>query len=66
MGGFQHITYAEVNHNELWDDTLMMTVLPLAKIGLLLNRLEYVEEAKQQLLTHIQFLFDISCQWSLT
>jgi unsaturated rhamnogalacturonyl hydrolase len=29
----------------MWDDTLMMTVLPLAKIGKLLNRPEYVEEA---------------------
>ena len=60
FGGMQHITYAEVNHNELWDDTLMMTVLPLAKIGKLLGRPEYVEEAKRQFLIHIQFLFDTS------
>lgn len=59
-GGMQHITYAEVNENELWDDTLMMTVLPLTKIGLVLGRPEYVEEAKRQFLTHIQFLFDSS------
>jgi unsaturated rhamnogalacturonyl hydrolase len=58
FGGMQHITYSEVNHNELWDDTLMMTVMPLAKIGKLLRRSEYVEEAKRQFLTHIQFLFD--------
>ena len=36
------------NDEQLWDDTLMMTVLPLAKIGLVLNRPHYVEEAKRQ------------------
>ena len=25
MGGFQHITYLEVNKDQLWDDTLMMS-----------------------------------------
>ena len=60
FGGMQHITYAEVNHNELWDDTLMMTVLPLAKIGKLLGKPEYVEEAKRQFMIHIQYLFDTS------
>ena len=37
-GGMQHVTLAEENHHQMWDDTLMMTVLPLAKIGLLLDR----------------------------
>jgi len=58
FGGFQHMTYLEWNENQLWDDTLMMTVMPLAKIGLLLNRPHYVEEAKRQFLLHIQYLFD--------
>lgn len=49
-GGLQHITYLADNHQQLWDDTLMMAVLPLAKIGLLLNRPGYVEEAKRQFL----------------
>lgn len=57
-GGFQHITYSEINKDQLWDDTLMMTVLPLAQIGLLLNRPHYVEEAKYQFLLHIQCLMD--------
>lgn len=48
-GGMQHIT-AEENHQQMWDDTLMMTVLPLAKIGKLLNKPEYVEEAIYQFL----------------
>lgn len=58
FGGMQHITYAQDNHNELWDDTLMMTVLPLAKIGKLLNRPHYIEEAKRQVLLHIKYLMD--------
>jgi unsaturated rhamnogalacturonyl hydrolase len=47
-GGFQHITYSMANYQQLWDDTLMMTVLPLTKIGLVLDRPEYIEEAKRQ------------------
>ena len=42
----------------MWDDTLMMTVLPLAKIGKLLNKPEYVEEAVYQFLLHVQNLMD--------
>jgi unsaturated rhamnogalacturonyl hydrolase len=57
-GGLQHIVYNSVNHNQMWDDTLMMSVLPLAKIGKLLNKPDYVEEAKYQFLTHIQYLMD--------
>lgn len=58
LGGLQHITLAEENHQQLWDDTLMMSVLPLAKIGKLLNRPAYIEEAKYQFLLHIQHLMD--------
>lgn len=57
-GGFQHIVYNDENPGELWDDTLMMSVLPLAKIGLLLGRPHYVEEARRQFLVHIKYLFD--------
>lgn len=57
-GGFQHIVYNDVNPGEMWDDTLMMSVLPLAKIGRLLNRPHYIEEAKRQFLVHIKYLFD--------
>ncbi|MFT4174461.1 MAG: glycoside hydrolase family 88 protein [Rhodocyclaceae bacterium] len=56
--GFQHIVFNNDNRQQLWDDTLMMSVLPLAKIGLLLDRPEYVEEAKRQFLIHIKYLFD--------
>jgi len=57
-GGMQHITLAEENHHQLWDDTLMMTVLPLAKIGVLLDRPHYVSEATFQFLTHVAYLMD--------
>ncbi|RDB22837.1 Unsaturated rhamnogalacturonyl hydrolase YesR [Hypsizygus marmoreus] len=57
-GGLQHITYLVTNYQQLWDDTLMMTVLPLAKIGLVLNRSDYIEEAKRQFLLHIKYLQD--------
>ena len=57
-GGFQHIVYNDENPGEMWDDTLMMSVLPLAKIGLLLGRRHYIEEAKRQFLVHIKYLAD--------
>ncbi|KAF2135723.1 glycoside hydrolase family 105 protein [Aplosporella prunicola CBS 121167] len=60
FGGFQHITYLEENKDQLWDDTLMMTVMPLAKIGKVLGRPAYIEEAKRQFMVHMQFLFDTS------
>jgi unsaturated rhamnogalacturonyl hydrolase len=56
--GLQHMTYGPENKNQLWDDTLMMTVLPLAKIGMLFNKQEYIEEAKKQFLIHIKYLSD--------
>ncbi|KIY46851.1 glycoside hydrolase family 105 protein [Fistulina hepatica ATCC 64428] len=56
--GMQHITYIVDNYQQLWDDTLMMTVLPLAKIGLVLGKPEYVEEAKRQFLLHVKYLQD--------
>jgi len=56
--GLQHMTYGPENKNQLWDDTLMMTVLPLAKIGRLFNKQEYIEEAKRQFLIHIKYLSD--------
>lgn len=58
FGGMQHITYLTDNYQQLWDDTLMMTVMPLAKIGKLLNRPVYIAEAKRQFLVHIKYLFD--------
>jgi unsaturated rhamnogalacturonyl hydrolase len=57
-GGFQHTVIDKLNDQELWDDTLMMTVLALTRIGLLLNRPHYVEEAKRQFMVHARYLTD--------
>ncbi|WP_027487378.1 beta-galactosidase BglB [Allorhizobium undicola] len=57
-GGLQHIVYNSYNEQQLWDDTLMMSVMPLAKIGLILNRPDYVDEAKYQFLMHAHYLAD--------
>ncbi|MDF3012508.1 MAG: glycoside hydrolase family protein [Cellvibrio sp.] len=57
-GGLQHIVFNSVNYQQIWDDTLMMCVLPLAKIGLLLDRPAYVEEAKRQFMLHTKYLAD--------
>lgn len=56
--GIQHLVYNNENHQQMWDDTLMMSVMPLAKIGQLLNRPEFVEEATYQFLLHTQYLMD--------
>ncbi|MCU4677286.1 glycoside hydrolase family 88 protein [Catenovulum sp. 2E275] len=56
--GIQHIVYNSENYQQMWDDTLMMSVMPLAKIGLLLDRPHYVEEAKRQFMLHTKYLAD--------
>lgn len=58
QGGLQHIVYNNENHQQLWDDTLMMSVMALAKIGQLLNRQAFIEEASYQFLLHTQYLMD--------
>lgn len=57
-GGFQHITSDSLNDQEIWDDTLFMTVLFLANMGRILKRGDYVEEAEYQFLIHIKYLTD--------
>lgn len=59
-GGIQH-EHAELENNqEMWDDTLFMTVLFLAKYGRMLNNGAYTEEAEYQFLLHTKYLFDTS------
>ena len=55
-GGFQHITSDDVNDQQIWDDTLFMTVLFLYRAGVILHREAYREEAKYQFLLHIKYL----------
>lgn len=57
-GGLQHIVTGEANEQQLWDDTLFMTVLFLGKMGMLLNKEEYKEESYYQFLIHIKYLYD--------
>lgn len=57
-GGLQHITSESANTGELWDDTLMMTVLMLANMGRILGRQDYIDEAVYQFLLHEKYLAD--------
>lgn len=59
-GGFQHITIDSPNYMQLWDDTLYMTVLFIARMGALLGREDYVQESVRQFLVHIKYLSDTS------
>jgi unsaturated rhamnogalacturonyl hydrolase len=57
-GGLQHIVFNSENPQQLWDDTLMMCVLPLARIGQVLDRPQYLEEARRQFMLHVKYLQD--------
>ncbi|MCU4674127.1 glycoside hydrolase family 88 protein [Catenovulum sp. 2E275] len=56
--GFQHVVKERLNEGQLWDDTLFMTGLFLAKAGKLLGRNDLIHEAELQFLAHAQFLAD--------
>lgn len=56
--GIQHQTSDDTNEQELWDDTLFMTVLFLANMGRILDRQDYKEEAQYQFLLHMKYLQD--------
>ena len=58
FGGLQHCTVWNRHYQQLWDDTLFMSVLFLAKAGLVLGKPEWVEEAKYQFLIHMKYLQD--------
>ena len=63
-GGFQHKTSDSINKQELWDDTLFMTVLFLAVMGRIEGRRDYIEEAEYQFLLHAKYLQDpVSGLW---
>lgn len=57
-GAFQHITSDSFNEEEVWDDTLFMTVLFLANYGRIKKEQDYIEEAKYQFLIHTKYLVD--------
>ena len=57
-GCFQHMITGNPNDSEILIDTLFMAVLFLARAGRLLNRPDYIEEAKYQVLCHIKYLLN--------
>lgn len=57
-GGFQHICIGRENKDQLWDDSLFMTVLFLAKMASFTGDKKLVEEVEYQFLIHIRYLFD--------
>ncbi len=58
MGGIQHITIDSDNYQQLWADTVFMSVLFMAKIGSLAKNEIYMGEAKKQFILHIRYLAD--------
>lgn len=70
-GGMQHLTTHTINNDQLWADTLFMTILFLARAGQVLNNKEMREEAVYQTIIHIKYLSDTESGlwyhgWSLT
>lgn len=58
QNGLQHITSGADNDQQLWDDTLYMTVLFLYKAGQILKNRDMKNLACYQFLLHIRFLQD--------
>ncbi|WP_251565073.1 glycoside hydrolase family 88/105 protein [Paenibacillus pasadenensis] len=54
----QHTVSGELNPGEIWDDTLYMTVLFIAKMGVLLGNESYIQESIRQFLVHLKYLTD--------
>ena len=58
-GGFQHKTIDSDNYMQLWDDTLYMTVLFIARMGVLTGNDGYIQESVRQFLVHLKYLTDL-------
>lgn len=58
-GGFTHSGTGAFCEGELWDDTLFMAVLFLARAGVLFDRPDWIDESKRQFLLHIKYLTDL-------
>lgn len=52
------VTFEHANDGQLWDDTLFMTCLPLARAAIFLDRPAYLQLAIGQFLLHAQYLCD--------
>lgn len=58
-GGFTHSGTGVVCSGELWDDTLFMAVLFLARAGIIFDRRDWIDETKRQFLLHIKYLTEL-------
>ena len=58
--GLAHATIDGPNENQLWDDTLYMTVLFVGRMGGLMNNDDYYQESIRQFLVHLKYLTDTS------
>ncbi len=59
-GAFQHAGTGVWNEGQIWDDTLYMTVLFLARMGILSGEARYLDESVRQFLVHLKYLTDPS------
>ncbi|NTJ44463.1 glycoside hydrolase family 105 protein [Agrobacterium larrymoorei] len=57
-GGFQHVVKERLNDGELWDDTLFMACLFLARAGVVCDRKDWIDEAVYQFMVHARYLSD--------
>ena len=57
-GCFQHMITGDPNQSEILIDTMFMTVLFLARAGVILGRKDCVDEANYQFLQHIKYLLN--------
>jgi unsaturated rhamnogalacturonyl hydrolase len=58
--GIQHEVTGNANKGQLWDDTLYMTVLFVARMGILTEDNRLMEESVRQFLVHLKYLTDPS------
>ncbi|NEW05787.1 glycoside hydrolase family 105 protein [Paenibacillus sp. SYP-B3998] len=58
-GGLQHIVTRNRNEGQIWDDTLYMTVLFVARMGVLLQDDTYFQESIRQFFVHLKYLTDV-------
>lgn len=57
--GIQHVVSGIINEGQLWDDTLYMTVLFIARMGIISKQDRYIQESISQFLIHIKYLVDV-------
>lgn len=58
--GMQHyVGPNNINEQQLWDDTLYMTVLFVTRMGVLLKDDRYIQESIKQFMIHLKYLTDV-------